>query len=63
MKGTIKWYNSVKGYGFIKGEDEKDVFIHRSDIPEGVSLNEDDSVEYETEKTERGIKAINVKKL
>lgn len=63
MKGTVKWYNSAKGYGFIKGEDEKDVFVHRSDIPEGTTLNENDEVEYEIEKTERGTKAVSIKKL
>lgn len=63
MKGTIKWYNSMKGYGFIKGEDEKDVFVHRSDIPEGTSLTEGDNVEYDIEKTDRGVKATNIKKL
>jgi len=35
MKGKIKWYNLRKGYGFIEGEDEKDVFVHRNSIPDG----------------------------
>ncbi len=63
MKGKIKWYNERKGYGFIIDEDEKEIFVHRSSLPEGTSLNEDDSVEFETEETDRGLKAINVKKL
>lgn len=63
MKGTIKWYNARKGYGFIEGEDGKDIFVHRTSIPEGVFLNEGDNVEYETEDSERGLKAINIKKL
>ena len=32
MKGKIKWYNSRKGYGFIEGEDKKDIFVHRNSI-------------------------------
>jgi len=62
MKGQVKWYNTRKGYGFILGDDGKDVFVHRSDIPEGTSLNEGDKVEYEIEESDRGPKAINVKK-
>jgi CspA family cold shock protein len=63
MKGTIKWYNDMRGYGFIAGEDEKEVFIHRTAVPAGESLNEGDQVEYEIENSERGLKATNVKKL
>jgi CspA family cold shock protein len=62
MKGSIKWYNTRKGYGFIQGEDGKDVFVHRSSIPSGTFLQEGDKVEYELETSERGPKAINVKK-
>ena len=62
MKGTIKWYNARKGYGFIKGEDDKDVFVHRSSIPAGTYLNEGDAVEYELEVAERGPQAKNIKK-
>jgi len=63
MKGTVKWYNFRKGYGFIEGEDGKDVFVHRTSIPEGISLNEGDQVEFEVEDSEKGPKAVNVKKL
>jgi CspA family cold shock protein len=62
MKGKIKWYNERKGYGFIEGEDSKEIFVHRSAIPMGTVLNEDDQVEYEIEETNRGLQAINVKK-
>ena len=63
MKGTIKWYNARKGYGFITGEDEKDVFVHRSAVPPGTFLNEGDKVEYEIKDSEKGPQATNVKKL
>jgi len=63
MKGTVKWYNSRKGYGFITGEDDKDVFVHKSAIPDGIDfLHDGDQVEYEVEETERGLKAKNIKK-
>jgi len=63
MKGTIKWYNARKGYGFVQGEDGKDVFIHRTALPGGVFLNEGDKVEFEVEESDRGPKATNIKKL
>ena len=63
MKGTVKWYNSYKGYGFIEGEDGEDVFIHRTAIPMDTNLYEGDQVEYEIENSDRGPKAINIKKL
>jgi CspA family cold shock protein len=63
MKGKIKWYNARKGFGFILGEDGKDIFVHRSQIPDGTYLNEEDPVEYETEETDKGLQAKNLKKL
>jgi len=63
MKGTIKWYNQMKGFGFIEVEDEKDVFVHRTSILEGTYLNEGDEVEFKTEDSERGPHATNVKKI
>jgi CspA family cold shock protein len=62
MKGTVKWYNSYRGYGFIKGEDGKEIFVHRSALPMGTDLYEDDPVEFDLEESDRGPKAENVKK-
>ena len=62
MNGKVKWYNARKGYGFIEGENGEDIFLHRSSIPPGIFLNEGDSVEFETEDTDKGAKAINIKK-
>ena len=63
MKGKIKWYNARKGYGFIEGEDKKDIFVHRNSIPDGTYLNEGDQVEYEIEDSDKGPQATNLKKL
>ncbi len=63
MKGTIKWYNARKGFGFIEVEDGKDVFVHKTSIPDGTYLNDGDNVEFETEDSERGPTAIKIKKL
>ena len=63
MKGTVKWFNQRKGYGFIKGEDGKDIFVHRTAVPTGTFLDEGDKVEYEIETLEKKPKAINIKKL
>ena len=62
MKGTVKWFNHFKGYGFISGEDAIEVFVHRSALPMGTDLNENDQVEYEIVKSEQGLKAANVHK-
>ena len=62
MNGTIKWYNTRKGYGFISSEDGKDIFLHRTSVPQGTFLKEGDKVEFEIETSDRGPKAINVKK-
>jgi CspA family cold shock protein len=63
MKGTVKWYSGMKGYGFITGEDDEDIFVHRNAIPEGTSLHEGDKVEYEIENSEKGPQAKDIKKL
>ena len=63
MRGTVKWFNDRKGYGFIEGEDEKDIFVHRNSIPEGTYIDEGDQVEYDVESSDKGPNAINVKKI
>ena len=63
MRGTVKWFNDRKGFGFIEGEDEKDIFVHRNSLTEGTYIYEGDQVEYEIETSDKGPNAINVKKL
>ncbi|MCF0146585.1 MAG: cold-shock protein [Eubacterium sp.] len=63
-KGTVKWFNAEKGYGFITGEDGNDVFVHFSAIQgEGFkTLNEGQSVSYDLVEGPRGMQAANVVK-
>jgi cold shock protein len=63
MKGTVKFFNEGKGFGFIAAEDGKEVFVHRSALEEGVTLHENDPVTFEVERGDRGPKAVNVKKV
>lgn len=58
-KGSIKWFNDAKGYGFIVGSDGKDVFVHYTSIQaDGFkTLIEGEEVEYEDEQTQRGLQA------
>ena len=62
MKGTIKFFDERKGFGFIAGEDGKEYFVHQSALEEGITLNENDPVEFDVEEGDRGPKAANVKK-
>ena len=64
-KGTVKWFNDQKGYGFITPESGKDVFVHHSSIQgEGYkSLSEGQQVEFEIQKGPKGDQAVNVVKI
>lgn len=61
-KGTVKWFNNQKGYGFITAEDGKDVFVHYSGLNmEGFkSLEEGAEVEFEIADGAKGPQAVNV---
>jgi CspA family cold shock protein len=61
-KGKVKWYNELKGFGFIEMEDGQDVFVHRSGLDSPFNgLEDNQEVVFETKKGNRGIVAINVK--
>lgn len=61
-KGTVKWFNSSKGYGFISRPGKQDVFVHFKAINgEGYkSLNEGDHVEFSVEEGQKGLQAADV---
>lgn len=60
--GTVKWFSDQKGYGFISGDDGKDVFCHFSAIAvEGFkTLREGQKVQYEVTTGDKGLRAANV---
>ena len=64
MKGTVKWFNAKKGFGFISDEEGKDVFVHFSALQmDGFKvLDEGDEVEFEVIDGEKGPQAANVTK-
>ncbi len=63
--GTVKWFNSSKGFGFISRDEGDDVFVHFKSINgEGYkSLDEGDQVQFEVEQGPKGLQANNVSKV
>jgi CspA family cold shock protein len=64
MNGTVKWFNSEKGYGFITADDGREVFAHFSNIMEDgyKSLDEGQAVSFEIEVNDRGPQATQIRK-
>ena len=62
MKGTVKFFNEMKGFGFIAGDDGKEYFVHKTGLNPGVNLRENDSVTFDIGQGDRGPKAVNVSK-
>jgi len=62
LKGKVKWFNSTKGFGFIQGEDGKDVFVHYSQIMRDgyKTLEEGQDVTFEVSDGSKGPQASNV---
>jgi len=63
VEGAVKFFNNMKNFGFINGDDGKDYFVHSNGIVDGKSLNEGDRVSFDVVDGDRGPKAENVKKL
>ncbi len=63
-KGTVKWFNDKKGYGFIRHEEGRDIFVHYSAINQAgfKTLTEGERVTFEIEESQRGPVAKNVEK-
>lgn len=65
MRGTVKWFSDQKGYGFITGQDGKDVFVHRSAIAEAGlrTLTEGQEVEFDPVQGPKGLQAAHIRPL
>jgi len=63
IKGTVKWFNDKKGFGFLSREDGDDVFVHFTNVQgEGFkTLREGDTVEFEVQEGAKGPQAVNVR--
>jgi CspA family cold shock protein len=63
MEGIVKWFNARKGYGFIKGDDGTEYFVHYSGLDGGKFVRENDKVSFEPADTDKGKQAQKVKLL
>ena len=63
MKGTVKWFNDSKGFGFITGDDHRDYFVHHDDIQGSgfKTLREGQRVEFTVKQGPKGLLAADVK--
>ncbi|MBI3519398.1 MAG: cold shock domain-containing protein [Bacteroidetes bacterium] len=57
-KGTVKFFNDAKGFGFITGENGQEVFVHATGLRDDV--HENDEVTFDTQEGKKGLNAINV---
>ena len=63
VEGTVKFFNSMKHFGFIAGDDGKEYFVHTSGLKEGASITEGDKVSFKVVQGDRGLKAEEVEKV
>ncbi len=62
-KGTVKFFNTMKSYGFINGDDGNTYFVHATGLKAGVEINEGDQVSFKIVQGDRGPKAEDVEKV
>ncbi|HEX8516833.1 MAG TPA: cold shock domain-containing protein [Bacteroidia bacterium] len=58
-KGTVKFFNEAKGFGFITGENGQEIFVHATGLTE--DIREHDEVTYDTQDGKKGLNAVNVR--
>ncbi|MBI2653822.1 cold-shock protein [Candidatus Woesearchaeota archaeon] len=63
VEGTVKFFNRMKHFGFISGDDGNEYFVHASGLKEGTSITEGDKVSFKVVQGDRGPKAEEVEKL
>lgn len=65
IKGTVKFFNDAKGYGFIKPDNgEKDIFVHASQLDNiGGHLQDGEALLFNTQEGRKGLEAINIEKV
>ena len=63
VEGTVKFFNRMKGYGFINADDGKAYFVHKTGLKEGVEIDEGDRVSFKLVEGEKGQKAAEVEKI
>jgi len=62
INGKVKWYDSIKGFGFIESEDGNDIFVHRSGLVTAYEgLQAEQQVVFETKEGDKGLYAVHVK--
>ena len=60
MKGRVKFFNDMRGFGFISAEDGKEYFVHQTGLKNGTVIHENDAVIFDVVQGDRGPKAENV---